>query len=131
MNAFVATFFVGMLLPLTATSAEVGQPISLLTTEARLQIARQDDFATNKSDYVERTRDEVSEWRERLRHPLGSESGDGKLYIAWNDFKSASQKLQTANGDTWERAMSAYERAKAKLQAAWHSTQSEHEPAAR
>jgi len=44
-------------------------------------------------------------------------ASDGEVYTAWNDVKSASQKLQATTEDNWPRATTTYEQAAARLRA--------------
>jgi hypothetical protein len=126
MKIILASILFGVLLPIAALSAEVGQPISLLTVDARLQITRQSDFATKKREYLDQARDEMRE----MQHPqyrftdggpvVGSKTGgtvDREVYTAWNDVKTAAQKLQATTEENWPRAMTSYEQAAARLRA--------------
>ena len=127
MKTILTSLLFGVLLPIAALSAEVGQPISLLTVDARLQITRQSDFATKKREYLDQARDDMREMQLPLYRStdggpvVGSKTGgtvDREVYTAWNDVKTAAQKLQAATEESWTRAMTSYEQATARLQAA-------------
>jgi hypothetical protein len=129
MQTLLALLLIGLLLPNVALPAEVGQPVSLLTADAQLQITRHSDFATKKREYIDRTSDEVREMQQMLYHPDGSETrvdrnlgnaAGAELYSAWNDVKTASRRLQSAAEDNWPRTTSSYEQAAEKFRAIAH-----------
>jgi hypothetical protein len=126
MKTLLASLLLGLLLPNAALPAEIGQPISLLTVEAQLQITRHSDFATKKREYIDRAADEVREMQQVLYRPddsetrVGRSTGNavgGELYTAWNNVKTASRRLQSAAEDNWSRATSSYEHAAEKFRA--------------
>lgn len=113
--------------------AVAGQPVSLLPSNANIQLADSDSSA-DRTSYIQRAKDEMQEWQRKL-HSTGeqaeaktqsaSKSAQDELNEAWTKTQAASNRLQTASADGWAGAKSSFEDASRKLAAAWHKVHPE------
>jgi hypothetical protein len=103
-------------------------PVSSQITNAPLR--RVDDtFAARKDAYLQKSRQEMDEWRSKIH--IASERAEAKgheasaraqahLNRAWSATERNWQMLQTESAEGWDRTKGAYERSTAELRAQWH-----------
>jgi hypothetical protein len=116
--------------PLIAVS---GLPVALhpapsLATGAPLQLV-DDDLTARKDTYLQTSRTEMDEWRNKI-HGAGesAEAGGNQVSASarahfkrtWTATERQWRKLQSESAEGWDRTKSAYERSTADLRAQWH-----------
>ena len=104
-------------------------PAPMLVTDAPLQLAASDDFAARKDAYLQKSRSEMDEWRDKI-HGAGESaeakghdvSASAKAHInqTWTATQRYWRKLQTESAEGWDKTRSAYERSTAQLREQWH-----------
>ena len=104
-------------------------PAPPLVTDAPLQLAASDDFAARKDAYLQKSRSEMDEWRDKI-HGAGegveakghemSASAKAHFNRTWAATERYWQKLQTESAEGWDKTRSAYERSTADLRKQWH-----------
>jgi hypothetical protein len=118
--------------PLMATAGVpivVGHPAPLLVAGAPVQLAANDDFTARKDDYLQKSRSEMDEWRNKI-HGAGenaeakghemSASARAHFNRTWTAAQRNWRKLQTERAEGWDKVKSAYERSTAELREQWH-----------
>ena len=105
------------------------QPVPPLVTDAPLQLAASDDFAARKDAYVQKSRSEMDEWRDKI-HDAGesaeatghemSASAKAHFNRTWAATERYWQKLQTESAEGWDKTKRAFERSTTDLREQWH-----------
>jgi len=126
----LSVFIVGS--PLIAVSGlpiVAHHPAPMLVTDAPLQLAASDDFTARKDAYLQKSRPEMDEWRDKV-HGAGesaeakghemSASAKAHLNRTWAATERYWQKLQTESAEGWNKTKRAYERSSADLRQQWH-----------
>jgi hypothetical protein len=104
-------------------------PTPVLVTNAPLQLIDDVDFTTRKNAYLQKSRTEMDEWRNKI-HGAG-ESAEAKghevsasakthLHQTWTATQRYWRKLQTESAEGWDKTRNAYERSTAELRQQWH-----------
>jgi len=98
-------------------------------TNAPLQLIEDNDFAARKDTYLQKSRTEMEEWRNKI-HNAGERaeakgheanaSAKARFNRAWTATERQWRKLQTEGVESWDRTRRAYERMTADLRAQWH-----------
>jgi len=98
-------------------------------TNAPLQLIEDNDFAARKDTYLQKSRTEMEEWRNKI-HNAGERaeakgheanaSAKARFNRAWTATERQWRKLQTESAESWDRTRRAYERMTADLRAQWH-----------
>jgi hypothetical protein len=85
--------------------------------------------ASDRGTYIQMARDEVQEWRQKLRDFSDSAQTKGTeankvavddLTRAWTRTEAASRRLENAGAADWQGAKASYKAASQKLVLAWH-----------
>jgi hypothetical protein len=81
--------------------------------------------ASDRGTYVQMARDEVQEWRQKMRDFRGSATEANKAAVddltrAWTRTEAASRRLENAGAADWQGAKASYKTASQKLVLAWH-----------
>lgn len=136
LNPLLALVVTGFVLLHSALPAAAGQPISLLTADARSQMDKIGDFTQRRNDYLEKAAVEMHDWRQKMREyherarapgQEGDDPAQNELAKAWDTTKSAAGKLRSATIESWPTITSSYERASAALAIAWRDNRPESE----
>jgi hypothetical protein len=100
-----------------------------VVNEPLLRVADNDDFAARKDAYLQKTRDEMDEWRNKM-HAAGEQaeakgheaSADTKAHLdrTWTTTERSWRKLQTESAEGWDNTKRAYERSTADLHVQWY-----------
>lgn len=109
-------------------------PAPPLVTDAPLQLAASDDFAARKDAYLQKSRSEMDEWRDKI-HGTGesveakghemSASAKAHFNRTWDATERYWQKLQTESAEGWDKTKRAFERSTADLREQWHKVHPE------
>ena len=101
----------------------------MLVTDAPLQLIDDVDFTTRKDAYLQKSRTEMDEWRNKI-HGAGESaeakghevSASAKAHInqTWTATQRYWRKLQTESAEGWDKTRNAYERSTAELRQQWH-----------
>jgi hypothetical protein len=104
-------------------------PAPMLVTDAPLQLIDDVDFTTRKDAYLQKSRTEMDEWRNKI-HGAGESaeakghevSASAKAHInqTWTATQRYWRKLQTESAEGWDKTRNAYERSTAELRQQWH-----------
>ena|SRR5579862_1852785 len=118
--------------PLMATAglpAIADHPTPMLINGSLLKLVDDQDFAVRKDAYLQKMRNEMAEWRQKM-HAVGERteaeaheaSADTKAHLdrTWTATERAWQKLQSESAEGWDKTKHAYERSTAELRAQWH-----------
>lgn len=130
MNVLTVLIVAGPLMAVAGAPSVLAQSAaSSMVQEAPLRLAQNDDFTTRKDDYVKRSGNEMTEWRNKI-HAKGeqaeakghAESAEAKTHFKeiWAATETGWQKLKSESADGWDRSKTAYERSVADLRAQWH-----------
>lgn len=104
-------------------------PTPLLVNGPLLKLADDQDFSARKQAYLQKTRNEMAEWRKKM-HAAGERteaeaqqaSADIKAPLdrTWSATERAWRKLQSESAEGWDKTKHVYERSTAELRAQWH-----------
>jgi len=126
MKILTAAIVIGPLMLIGALPAGAGQSIS---SDTPIQLAAGSDSTPDRDTYIQKARDEMQEWQQKLHDfsekakAKGNAAGnaaENDLNEAWTKAKAASDELQTAGADSWESAKTSYKEASHELAEAWH-----------
>jgi hypothetical protein len=104
-------------------------PASMLGADAPLQLVEDTDFTARKDAYLQKSRTEMNEWRNKIHgagesaEAKGNEaSASAKAHFdkAWTATKRSWRKLQTESAEGWDKTRNAFERSSADLRQQWH-----------
>jgi hypothetical protein len=135
MNVFSA-LATGSALLLIAALPAAGQPLPLQATGAPVQLAAQWALGVKKEEYARKSRDDMREWQAKLEGAREADRDQGRsaaaaglsgLHRAWAKAEAESLRLETANGEGWNSARSAFEKASKNLADAWRRAYPENE----
>lgn len=88
------------------------------------------DLAAKRDEYMQKAKDEFSEWQERMSSwaagakAKGSDIGDQarkNLDKAWVDVKTNWRRLENAAPGTWDKARATFEQASQRMKDAWEN----------
>jgi hypothetical protein len=82
-----------------------------------LQVADNEDLATQKDQYEAQARKEMDVWQSRMKE-AGART-QTELDHAWATTKQQWAELQHASAVGWDRSRAAFERATARMKAEW------------
>jgi hypothetical protein len=127
---FLAVLIVGgPLMALAGQPALADHPASPRAHELRLKVADNDEFAARKEAYLQKSRNEMAEWRAKM-HAKGERvetdgheaSAETKAHLnrTWTATERGWRKLQTESAEGWDKTKHAYERSTAELRVQWH-----------
>jgi len=104
-------------------------PASMLVANAPLQLIDDTDFTARKDAYLQKSRTEMDEWRNKI-HGAGESaeakghevSASAKAHFdqAWTATQRSWRKLQTESAEGWDKTRNAFERSNAELRRQWH-----------
>lgn len=119
----------GPLMAMAGHPALADHPVSPRTHELLLKVTDNDDFAARKDAYLQKSRNEMAEWRTKM-HATGERveaegheaSAETKAHLnrTWNATERGWRKLQTESAEGWDKTKHAYERSTAELRVQWH-----------
>lgn len=117
MKPCFTTFLIGGLILAVATPVTAAPPPEAVTQQA-----------SDRDGYVHQVQTRMQEWRRKLygfseiaeakREEAGT-IADDDLNQAWTKAEAASRKLQSASGDNWDSAKTAFEAAAHDLAVSW------------
>jgi hypothetical protein len=119
----------GPLMAMSGLPAAASHLAPVPVNERLLQVADNDDFATRKDAYLQKTRNEMTEWRKKMdaagegAEAEGHEaSADMKEHLkrTWSATERGWRKLETESAEGWDNTKTAYERSTAELRVQWH-----------
>ena len=104
-------------------------PTPMLINGPLLKLVDNQDFTARKDAYLQKMRNEMAEWRQKM-HAAGEwteaeaqqASADTKAHLdrTWTATERAWRKLQSESAEGWDKTKRAYERSTAELRAQWH-----------
>src|SRR5579872_5758880 len=110
MRILTAATVIGPLLLIGASPATAGQSIA---TGMPLHLAAAGDSATARDTYVQKARDAMHEWQQKLHDFSEKAKAEGQkegnaaevdLNLAWTKVKAESDRLVTASAEGWDSA---------------------------
>jgi hypothetical protein len=126
MRIFIAPIFAtlafGAASPATAQSKPVSDP------GTSIQISTIRDAAAERESYIQRARDEVRVWQQKLydfdtkvqvKGTAARASASSDLDDAWAATRTASERLETVAEADWDSAKASFKNASHKLDVAW------------
>jgi len=129
MNVLAVLIVGGPLMVMAGQPALADHPSSQRTNELLLKVTDNDDFAAQKDAYLQRTRNEMAEWRAKMHatgerveaegHEASAET-KARLNRTWNATERGWRMLQTESAEGWDKTKHAYERSTADLRVQWH-----------
>jgi len=129
MNVLAVLIVAGPLMAIAGLPALADHPAPLLANGSLLKLADDQDFAARKQAYIQKMRNEMAEWRQKM-HATGEKteaavhdaSADTKARLnrTWSATERASRKLQAESAEGWDKTKAAYERSTADLRTQWH-----------
>jgi hypothetical protein len=106
-------------------AAQSNQPPQSATPS---KIAAVADWKTERDTYVQKARDEVQAWQQKLheirdkaknRNSEASNAAQNDFNTAWTETEDAFHKLETVGAEDWESAKMSFNKASQKLAAIW------------
>jgi len=129
MNVLPVLIVAGPLMAVAGPPAVADHPAPLLVNGSLLKLADDQDFAARKDAYLQRTRNEMAEWRKKM-HAAGEKaeaeaheaSADTKAHLdrTWNATERSWRKLKAESAEGWDKTKHVYERSTAELRTQWH-----------
>ena len=120
-SSFLLIGLIGTL-PASSQSTQPNQPA------ASSKMAAVADWKTERDIYVQKARDEVQAWQQKLhdirekaktRNSEASITAQNDFNTAWTETEDAFRKLETVGADDWESAKISFNKASQKLAAIW------------
>jgi hypothetical protein len=117
-----------ILIGLIGALPAAAQSIQPTHSAVPVRIASVADSAADRETYVQKARDEMQEWqqklhdfREKARTKATAENiaTRNDFNTAWTRAEAASHRLATAGAADWQSAKSSFEKASQKLAAVW------------
>jgi hypothetical protein len=117
-----------LLIGLMGTLPAAGQSIQPPQFAAPLRVAAAADWRAERDTYVQKARDEVQAWQQKLhdlrekskaRNSEASITAQNDFNAAWTETEDAFHKLETVGAGDWESAKISFNKASQKLAAIW------------
>jgi hypothetical protein len=117
-----------LLIGLIGTLPAASQSIQPTKPEASSRMAAVADWKTERDIYVQKARDEVQAWQQKLhdirekaktRNSEASITAQNDFNTAWTETEDAFHKLETVRAEDWESAKISFNKASQKLAAIW------------
>ena len=105
-------------------------PASMLVANAPLQLVDDADFTARKDAFLQKSRTEMDEWRNKIQGAGESAEAKGREVSAsakahfdqaWTATQRSWRKLQTESAEGWDKTRNAFERSSAELRRQWHT----------
>jgi hypothetical protein len=109
-----------LLIGLISVLPAAGQSIQPPQSAASSRMAAVADSKTERDTYVQKARDEVQAWQQKLRD-LRDKTTRKDLNAAWTEADDALHKLETVGAEDWESAKMSFNKATLKLAAVWQT----------
>jgi hypothetical protein len=129
MNALAVLIVAGPLMAIAGLPALADHPAPLLANGPLLKLADDQDFAARKDAYLQKMRNEMAEWRNKMHaagerteaeaHEASAET-KARLNRTWSATERGWRKLQAESAEGWDKTKKAYERSTADLRTQWH-----------
>jgi hypothetical protein len=125
----IASLVIGPLMLSGAVVAFADSPAFSIGSEHSVQLAASGDATGDRDSFVQGARKKTAEWQLKLQALNDKAEANGKaaadtaqddLHKAWVKVESASHQLETASGDGWNDAKTAFDTASGELTDAWH-----------
>jgi hypothetical protein len=119
-----------LLIGLISVLPAAGQSIQPPQSAASSRMAAVADSKTERDTYVQKARDEVQAWQQKLRdlrdktkarNSEASKTTRKDLNAAWTEADDALHKLETVGAEDWESAKMSFNKATLKLAAVWQT----------
>jgi len=119
-----SVLLIGLICTLPA-AAQSNQPPQSATSS---KIAAVADWKAERDTYVQKARDEVQAWQQKLhdirekaktRNSEASITAQNDFNTAWTETDDAFHKLETVRAEDWESAKTSYNKASLKLASIW------------
>jgi hypothetical protein len=119
-----------LLIGLIGVLSAAGQSIQPPQSAASSRMAAVADSKTERDTYVQKARDEVQAWQQKLhdlrektkaRNSQASSTTRKDLNAAWTEADDAFHKLETVGTQDWESAKMTFNKATLKLAAVWQT----------
>jgi TolA-binding protein len=113
---------------LIGTFPAASQSIQPPQSASSFRIAAVADWKTERDIYVQKARDEVQAWQQKLhdlrekvqtRNSEANITAQNDFNTAWKETEDAFRKLETVRAEDWESAKTSYNKASLKLAAIW------------
>jgi len=110
------------------TLPAAGQSVQPPQSAASSRMAAVADWKTERDTYVQKARDEVQAWQQKLhdlrektktRNSEASITTQKDFNAAWTEADDALHKLETVGTEDWESAKMSFNKASLKLVATW------------
>jgi hypothetical protein len=117
-----------LLIGLISVLPAAGQSIQPPQSAASSRMAAVADSKTERDTYVQKARDEVQAWQQKLhdvrenaktRNSEASIAAQSDFNTAWTETEDAFHKLETVGAEDWESAKISFQKASQKLAAIW------------
>jgi hypothetical protein len=117
-----------LLIGLIGTLPAAGQSVQPPQPAASSRMAAAADWKTERDTYVQKARDEVQAWQQKLhdlrekvqtRNSEANITAQNDFNTAWKETEDAFRKLETVRAEDWESAKTSYNKASLKLAAIW------------
>ena len=117
-----------LLIGLIGVLPAAGQSIQPPQSAASSRMAAVADWKTERDTYVQKARDEVQAWQQKLhdlrektktRNSEASITAQNNFNTAWTETEDAFHKLETVGAEDWESAKMSFNKASLKLAAVW------------
>jgi hypothetical protein len=117
-----------LLIGLIGTLPAASQSIQPPQSTGSFRMAAVADWKTERDIYVQKARDEVQAWQQKLhdirekakiRNSEASITAQNDFNAAWTETEDAFHKLETVGAEDWESAKISFNKASQKLAAIW------------
>jgi hypothetical protein len=123
-----------LLISVIGTLPATGQSIQAKQPTASFQVAAITDWKAERDIYVQKARDEVQAWQQRVqdvREKARIKNSEENIIArknfdtAWAEAEDASRKLETVGAEDWKSAKISFHKASQKLAAVWEKIKSQ------
>lgn len=124
-STVVGSFLLIGLIGTLPAAAQSNQPPQSAASSKMAAVA---DWKTERDIYVQKARDEVQAWQQKLhdirekakiRNSEASNAAQNDFNAAWTETEDAFHKLETVRAEDWESAKISFNKASQKLAAIW------------
>jgi hypothetical protein len=124
-STVVGSFLLIGLIGTLPAAAQSNQPPQSAASSKMAAVA---DWKTKRDTYVQKARDEVQAWQQKLhdvrenaktRNSEASIAAQSDFNTAWTETEDAFHKLETVGAEDWESAKISFQKASQKLAAIW------------
>jgi hypothetical protein len=129
-----AAILAPLLFGVIGTLPAAGQSIHPTQPTASFRVAAVSDWKAERDIYVQKARDEVQAWQQRLhdlRQKARIKNSEANLTArrnfdtAWTEAEDASRRLETVGAEDWESAKVSFHKASQKLAVVWEKIKSQ------